>query len=78
MRKIYRRIIGLIMCLPFAYALYFCTYLTRLNTTVRKNLGERILHITACIIGGSSVSIIVIVAFAFGLYFLLAGGGKDE
>ncbi len=78
MKRIYRRIIGLIMCLPFAYASYFCTFLTKLDITVRNNLGERILYIIACIIGGSNLSIIVLAAFAIGFYLLLTGGGKDE
>ena len=63
---------------PFPYALYFCTLLTRLYITVMNNLGERILHITACIIGGSNLSIIVLVAFTIGLYFLPTGAAEND
>jgi len=66
MRRIYRIIIGLIMCLPFIYALYFCT------------VTQPTLLIIPCILGGSTLAPFVVAALAIGLYLLIIGGGKGE
>lgn len=66
MKRIYRSIIGLIMCLPFIYALYFCT------------VTQPTLLIIPCILGGSTLAPFVVAALAIGLYLLIIGGGKGE
>lgn len=60
------RIIGLIMYLPFIYALYFCT------------VTQPTLLIIPCILGGSTLAPFVVAALAIGLYLLIIGGGKGE
>lgn len=64
MKRIYIRMIGFIMCLPFIYALYFCT------VTQPKLL------IMPCIIGGSTLAPFVVAALAIGICLLITGGGK--
>ncbi len=64
MKRIYIRMIGFIMCLPFIYALYFCT------------VTQPTLLIMPCIIGGSTLAPFVVAALAIGIYLLITGGGK--
>ncbi len=52
------------MCLPFLYALFFCT------------AAQPALLIIPCILGGSTLAPYVVVALAIGLYLLITGGGK--
>jgi hypothetical protein len=66
MKRIYTRIIGFIMCLPFIYALFFCT------------VTQPALLIIPCILGGSILAPYVAVALAIGLYLLITGGRKGE
>jgi hypothetical protein len=63
MKRIYIRIIGFIMWLPFIYALITC------RSTQNASL-------IPCILGGSTLSPYVIAALAIGLYLLITGGGK--
>ncbi|KCZ73651.1 hypothetical protein ANME2D_00723 [Candidatus Methanoperedens nitroreducens] len=61
MKRIYIRIIGFIMCIPFIYALYFCT------------VTQPTLLIIPCILGGSTLAPYVVIALAIGLYLLITG-----
>ena len=64
MKKIYIRIIGLILCLPFIYLLFACT------------VSQPVTLIIPCAVGaGTGLAIQVDVALAIGLYLLITGGG---
>ncbi len=65
MRRIYIRIIGFIMCLPFMYALYVC-------------YGISSSMLIPCVLGGSTLSPYVVAALAIGLYLIVTVGRKDE
>ena len=65
MKNIYKRIIGLILCLPFIYFLYAC------GTYQPSQL------ILLCALGaGSSLTPFTDIALAIGLYLMITGGGK--
>ncbi len=62
MKRNHIRIIGFLMCLPFIYALYFCT------------ATQPVLLILPCILGGSTLAPFVVAALAIGLYLMITGG----
>jgi hypothetical protein len=62
MKRNHIRIIGFLMCLPFIYALYFCT------------VTQPVLLILPCILGGSTLAPYIVAALAIGLYLLITGG----
>jgi hypothetical protein len=65
MKKIYIRIIGLILCLPFIYLLFACT------------VSQPVTLIIPCAVGaGTGLAIEVDAALAIGLYLIFTGGGK--
>lgn len=65
MKKIYIRIIGLILCLPFIYILTLCA------------ASQPVGLILPCAVGaGTGLAIEVDAALAIGIYLLITGGGK--
>ncbi|VVB89418.1 Uncharacterised protein [uncultured archaeon] len=54
------------MCLPFIYALYFCTSTQPISL------------IMPCILGGSGFAPLIVAALAIGIYLMVTGGGKGE
>ena len=65
MKRIYIRIIGFVLCLPYIDFLFFCA------TTQPTSL------ILPCGLGaGSGYSFIIMGAFVLGLYLLITGGWK--
>ncbi len=64
MKKIYMRIIGLVMCLPFIYALFLCSGFQPASL------------ILPCVLGGSSLGPFVVAVLVIGLYLLITGGGN--
>jgi hypothetical protein len=67
MKRIYIRIIGLMLCLPFIYILVACTVTQPASLVVPCAVGA-----------GTSLAIEVDAALAIGLYLLITGGGKGE
>ncbi|MCZ7385445.1 MAG: hypothetical protein O8C63_11970 [Candidatus Methanoperedens sp.] len=65
MKKIYIRIIGLILCLPFVYLLVACTVYQPVSLIIPCTVGA-----------GTGLAIEVDAALAIGLYLLITGGGK--
>ncbi|HMB44887.1 MAG TPA: hypothetical protein VKL21_03595 [Candidatus Methanoperedens sp.] len=67
MKSIHKRIIGLILCLPFIYFLYAC------GATQPQKL------ILLCALGAaSSLTPFTDIALVIGLYLMITGGGKGE
>ncbi len=65
MKKIYIRIIGFVLCLPFIYLLFACT------------ATQSISFIIPCAVGaGTSLALEVDVALVIGLYLVVTGGGR--
>jgi len=63
MKKIYIRIIGLILCLPFVYLLVACT------------VNQPVTLIIPCAVGaGTGFAIEVDAALVIGLFLLITGG----
>ncbi len=62
MKRVYIRIIGLMLCLPFIYALYLCAGI---------QLASLIL---LCVLGGSSLGPFVVAALVIGLYLVISCG----
>ncbi len=64
-KRIYKRIIGFILCLPFIYFLYAC------------GLSQPSSLIVMCALGaGSGLTPFTDIALAIGLYLMITGGGK--
>ncbi len=66
MKKIYIRIIGFIMCLPFMYVLVACTVYQPTSLIIPCAVGA-----------GTGFAIEVDAALVIGLYILITGGGKE-
>jgi hypothetical protein len=65
MKRIYLRIIGFILCLPFVYLLVACT------------VNQPVTLIIPCAVGaGTGFAIEVDAALVIGLYLIFTGGGK--